>query len=93
LRPVFDVAKAADRFSPAIAQYDLWIQNHPDDSKAISDFDATLKLLPKSALALYGRGIAKTRTNNAAAGEADIADAVKIAPNLEEQFTKRGITP
>jgi hypothetical protein len=28
-----------------------------------------------------------------AEGEADIAAAVKIAPNIEEQFAKRGITP
>jgi hypothetical protein len=50
-------------------------------------------LLPKSALALYGRGIVKTRTNDAAAGEADIADAIKLEPNIKEQFKKRGISP
>jgi len=144
--------EAADRYSPAITQYDLWIQYHPNDSrivaalgarclasalqnqdlpggldscnrglkiadkknphygilfanrgfirlrqgenaKAISDFDATLKILPKSALALCGRGIAKSRTGNTSAGEADIADAVRIAPNIEAQLERRGITP
>jgi tetratricopeptide (TPR) repeat protein len=60
---------------------------------ATSDFDAALLILPKSAPALYGRGIAKMSTNNKAAGEADIAAAIKIAPNIEEQFKKRGIAP
>jgi tetratricopeptide (TPR) repeat protein len=144
--------EAADKFTQAIAEYDLWIQNHPEDSRivdalgarclasalqnqdltgglvscnrglkiadrknpnygrlfanrgfirlrqgeyqnATSDFDAALLILPKSAPALYGRGIAKMSTNNKAAGEADIAAAIKIAPNIEEQFKKRGIAP
>jgi tetratricopeptide (TPR) repeat protein len=107
----------AEEYSPAIAQYDLWIKNHPDDSrivsalggrclasalqdqdlgggqkacdraihladkhnpanaqlyadrgllllrqgdfrKALEDFDANLKIQPKNARALYGRGVA-----------------------------------
>jgi tetratricopeptide (TPR) repeat protein len=144
--------EAADRFSQAITQYDLWIQNHPVDSKramalgarcrasavqnqdlaggladcntalriadkknpdyahlfadrgllelrqadydkAIADFDAALKTMPKNVNALYGRGVAKIRKNKTAEGEADIAEAVKIYPRIAAQFSARGLAP
>jgi Flp pilus assembly protein TadD len=61
--------------------------------KAISDFDAALKALPKNAFALYGRGVAKIRKNRAPEGEADIAEAVKIAPNIAAPLSARGLAP
>ena len=144
--------EAVNRFSQAIAQYDLWIQSHPVDSrfaaalgqrcrasaiqnealdvgladcnkalriadkknpsyghllenrgllelrqanndKAIADFDAALKIMPKSATALYGRGVAKVRKNKTAEGEADMAEAVKIAPHIAAPFSARGLAP
>jgi predicted aspartyl protease/Tfp pilus assembly protein PilF len=144
--------EAVNRFSQAIAQYDLWIQNHPVDSKmamalglrcrgsaianeglaagladcnralsiadkknpnyghlfenrgllelrqanndkAIADFDAALKTMPKNAYALYGRGVAKIRKNKTAEGEADMAEAVKIAPHVAAPFSARGLAP
>jgi tetratricopeptide (TPR) repeat protein len=144
--------EAVNRFSQAIAQYDLWIQNHPVDSKmamalglrcrasaianeglaagladcnralriadkknpdyghlfenrgllelrqanndkAIADFDAALKTMPKNAFALYGRGVAKIRKNKTAEGEADMAEAVKIAPRIAAPFSARGLAP
>jgi tetratricopeptide (TPR) repeat protein len=144
--------EAVDRFSRAMAQYDLWIEHHPVDSKraialgarcrasaiqnedlaggladcnkalrvgdkknpnyghlfenrgllelrqanyekAILDFDAALKTMPKDAFALYGRGVAKIRKNKTADGEIDIAEAVKIAPNIGARFSERGLAP
>ena len=144
--------EAVNRLPRAIAQYDLWIQNHPVDSKmpialgarcrdralanedlaaglsdcnralsltnkkspyygrlsesrgllelrqanyerAVADFDAALKTMPKSAFALYGRGVAKTRKNKAAEGEADMAEAVKLSPHIAAQFSARGLAP
>jgi tetratricopeptide (TPR) repeat protein/predicted aspartyl protease len=141
-----------NRFSRAIAQYDLWISSHPVDSriamalggrcrasavenqdlagglvdcnkalsigdkknpnyghlfearglielrqanydKAIADFDAALKTIPKNAFALYGRGVAKVRKNKTAEGEADIAEANKIAPQIAANFSARGLAP
>lgn len=140
------------QFSLAIAQYDLWIKNHPDDSKmmsalgarclaralqnqdldgglsdcnaairladkknpanaqlysnrgmillrqgdyrrALADFDADLKIEPRSARALYGRGVAKTHANKRAEGEEDIAAAETLAPNLGERYRSLGIIP
>jgi tetratricopeptide (TPR) repeat protein/predicted aspartyl protease len=144
--------EAVNRFARAIAQYDLWIQSHPVDSKmavalgercrasaiekedlaggladcnralsltdkknpyyarlfenrgllelrqanyekAVADFDAALKTMPKNAFALYGRGVAKTRKNKAAEGEADMAEAVKLSPHIAAQFSARGMAP
>ncbi|HEX3915495.1 MAG TPA: aspartyl protease family protein [Steroidobacteraceae bacterium] len=144
--------EAAERFAQAIAQFDLWIQNHPDDSKlagalaarcwasgmqnqdlaagladcnralhiadkknpnyarilvnrgllelrqanyekSIADFDAALRTLPKDVVALYGRGFAKIRQNKKAEGEADIAQAAKIAPGVVNYYVKMGVTP
>jgi tetratricopeptide (TPR) repeat protein len=144
--------EAVNRFARAIAQYDLWIQSHPVDSKmaaalgarcrasaienqdlgggladcnkalsigdkknpnyghlfedrgllelrqanydkAIADFDAALKTMPKNAFVLYGRGVAKIRKNKTAEGEADIAEAVKIAPHVAAPFSARGLGP
>jgi tetratricopeptide (TPR) repeat protein len=144
--------EALDRFSRAIAQYDLWIQNHPVDSKmtmalgarcrasalqnedlaggladcnralrigdkknpnyghlfenrgllelrqanydkAIADFDAAFKTMPGNAFVLYGRGVAKMRKNRIAEGEADMAEAVKIAPHIAAPFSARGLGP
>ncbi|MDP9010689.1 MAG: tetratricopeptide repeat protein [Pseudomonadota bacterium] len=64
-----------------------------DYDKSIGDFDAALKINPQMAMALYGRGVAKTKKNNIAAGEADIANAEKIAPKIAEQFKAIGILP
>jgi tetratricopeptide (TPR) repeat protein len=61
--------------------------------KAISDFDAALKTMPKNAFALYGRGVAKIRKNKTAEGETDMAEAVKIAPNIAAPFSARGLAP
>ena len=147
-----ELYRREEQFSPAIAQYDLWIKNHPDDSKmvsalggrclaralqnqdlagglsdcnaairladkknpdnahlysnrgmillrqgdyrrALADFDADLKLQPKSARALYGRGVAKARMNKRAEGEEDIAAAETLAPQVGERYRHYGIIP
>jgi predicted aspartyl protease/tetratricopeptide (TPR) repeat protein len=142
--------EAVNRFSQAIAQYDLWIRNHENDSKmvaalgarcqasavhnedlvtglsdcnralrlgdkkspnyvhlyesramielrqanydkAISDFDAALKTMPKNALALYGRGVAESKKNKNDAGQADIDAAQSLAPKIADWYQRCGI--
>jgi tetratricopeptide (TPR) repeat protein len=61
--------------------------------KAIADFDAALKTIPKDAYALYGRGVAKIHKNKTGEGEADIAEAVKIWPHIAEPFSAHGLAP
>ena len=142
----------ADAFAAAIGQLDLWIKNHPTDSrvvyalstrcltralqnqeltaglsdcdrssklvnmrlpdnarlfsyrglirlrqgeykKAIGDFDDTLKLQPKDALALYVRGVAKSRLNKDGSGQADLDAAQTLAPKIVEQYRGYGFSP
>jgi tetratricopeptide (TPR) repeat protein/predicted aspartyl protease len=64
-----------------------------DYDKSIEDYDAALKVNPKYAGALYGRGIAKIKKKKISEGEADIANAEKIAPKIAERFKAIGITP
>jgi predicted aspartyl protease/tetratricopeptide (TPR) repeat protein len=61
--------------------------------KAISDFDAALKLQPKNARALYGRGVASIRANKASQGESDMDAAAKLDKMLKEQMQHYGIVP
>ena len=58
---------------------------------AIVDFDRVLKTLPKSPDPLYARGIAKLHKGDRAGGEADIAAAKLLIPEIEKEYTKRGI--
>jgi tetratricopeptide (TPR) repeat protein len=52
---------------------------------AIKDYDAALKLDPKLAGALYGRGVAKMKKNDRAGGGADIASAKVCAPTSKRR--------
>jgi tetratricopeptide (TPR) repeat protein len=64
-----------------------------DYAKAITDYDAALKIDPKLAAALYGRGVAKISNKKNSEGLADIDAAEKLAPKIAEQFKSRGIVP
>jgi predicted aspartyl protease/tetratricopeptide (TPR) repeat protein len=64
-----------------------------DYDKSIADYDESLKLIPKSAWSLYGRGVAKSRKNKPAEGAADMAAATAIWPPIADEFKRRGITP
>ena len=136
-----------DRLNDAIAQYDLWIAAHPDDSrhalalngrcwaralmgqdldkalsdcdaahrsmpknpnvldsrglvhlrrrefaKSIADYDAALAIQPRGAWSLYGRGLAKLDSGDAA-GKADLAAAIAVNPKIRERTGKYGLTP
>jgi hypothetical protein len=58
---------------------------------AIKDYDAALKADPKIAESLYGRGIAKMRKGDVAGGNADIASAKALNPNIVELMDKLGV--
>jgi hypothetical protein len=64
-------------------------QPGPDD-KAIADYDAALRLDPKRATALYGRGTAKLKKGDAG-GADDIAAARAIRPGIGSMFDQSGV--
>jgi tetratricopeptide (TPR) repeat protein/predicted aspartyl protease len=65
--------------------------NQPD--KAIADYDAALKVMSHNAWSLYGRGLAKQLKGQKSAGDADIAAAVAIAPQIAKEAKRVGLGP
>ena len=53
---------------------------------ALADFGVVMHFNAKNALALYARGLTLLKKGDAAAGQADIAAAKAINPNIAEQF-------
>lgn len=57
---------------------------------AIDDYSAALRLNPKLASALYGRGLARLKTGDQAGGDADISAAKTIAQGIDDDFSRYG---
>lgn len=53
-----------------------------DTAHATADFDQALKLDPKNAKALYERGLTKSQSGDGSGGDADIAAARALDPNV-----------
>jgi tetratricopeptide (TPR) repeat protein/predicted aspartyl protease len=93
-----DIAlKRATKDSPFYAEVSatrgLLLFRLGDYDKSIADYDASLKITPKNAAALYGRGIDKLRKQKAPEGQADIAQAIVLRPKIAEDFSRHGIAP
>ena len=58
--------------------------------KAAADFDAALKLNPRIAGALYGRGVAKNKKRGGS-GDDDLASAKAIDAKIAETFAGYGV--
>jgi tetratricopeptide (TPR) repeat protein len=61
--------------------------------EAMADYDEALKIDPKIAWSLHGRGIAELRKGLSAPGAADIAVAKALAPHLPELAQRIGVSP
>jgi tetratricopeptide (TPR) repeat protein len=59
--------------------------------QAIDDYSAAIAQDAKDADSLYGRGIAKMKSGDTAGGDADIAAAKTIKPDIAEQYAGYGI--
>ena len=58
---------------------------------AIADYDAALRIDPKLANALYGRGLAKLRRGKTSSGEEDITAAKALRIDIAEEFARYGV--
>jgi tetratricopeptide (TPR) repeat protein/predicted aspartyl protease len=91
-----DIAiKHATKGSPFYAEASasrglLWFRLG-DYDKSIADYDASLKIDPKSAFALYGRGIDELRKQKTPQGQADIARATTLSAKIADNFNRYGI--
>jgi len=61
--------------------------------KSIADYDASIKINPENAWSLYGRGTDEAHLGKTAEGRADRDEALKIWPNIADQFKRYGIAP
>ena len=77
-------SRAESRQNLAIAYYNRGIayENLDNYAKAIADYTEALALDPEDADALLYRGLDKIRLGDKAGGEADIAAAKRIDPNI-----------
>jgi len=58
---------------------------------AIADYNSALKLEPQMASSLYGRGLIQLQRGNVSDGNADIAAAIAIEPNIKNEFARYGV--
>jgi tetratricopeptide (TPR) repeat protein len=58
---------------------------------AIDDYSSALRLDPKLAGSLYGRGLAKLKTGDTTGGNTDISAAKEIESDIVEQFARYGV--
>lgn len=62
-----------------------------DPALAITEYGAALAINPNQPLALWGRGLARIRNGQTKEGEADLAAARILDPNVERQFSIYGL--
>jgi cytochrome c-type biogenesis protein CcmH/NrfG len=58
---------------------------------AIDAYSSALRLDPKLASALYGRGLARLRAGDQAGSDADISAAKMIAAGIDDDFARYGV--
>lgn len=62
-----------------------------DYPKAILEYNAALRIEPNQARAFYGRGYARTKMGEKAAGDADIAAALNLDTGIAEEYARGGV--
>jgi tetratricopeptide (TPR) repeat protein len=89
--------KGVDKSNPAYARAadsrGLVFLRMRDYDRSIADYDASLRINPKNAWSLYGRGIAELRKQQTAAGNTDVASAQAIRPQIVQDSKRWEIVP
>jgi formylglycine-generating enzyme len=74
-----ELAKAYQKRGSAYLKFERF-----DD--AITDYNSALRIEPKSAASLYGRGIAKWKKGDKSSGDDDTEAAKEIKPSIAQEF-------
>jgi tetratricopeptide (TPR) repeat protein len=89
--------KRADKSTPfyakAAGSRGLVLLRMGEYDKSIADYDESLKINPRNAWSLYGRGIDELRKRKTLEGQADMAQATAVWADVAEEFSRRGIAP
>jgi tetratricopeptide (TPR) repeat protein len=88
-----DAAIRRDKTSSVMENRALVLLRMGRLDEAISQYAAAIKAQPRAASAFYGRGLAELKKGDKAAGDADLAAAVAIAPSAGEPYKRMGLTP
>ncbi len=64
-----------------------------DPHDAVRDYDSALKINPKIAASLYGRGLAELSLGEESPGRADLAAAADLDSGVAKRFADMGLTP
>jgi hypothetical protein len=59
----------------------------------MADFNNALRIDPKKASSLFGRGVAKRRMGDTAGGDADIAAAKVLSADVTDGMAAAGVRP
>jgi tetratricopeptide (TPR) repeat protein len=87
------VQKSSQELAKILDSRALVLLRMGDYEKSIADYNASLKINPKSPWGWYGRGIDELRQHKGSEGQADLARAAGIWPQIADEFSRRGITP
>ncbi|MFL5295033.1 MAG: aspartyl protease family protein [Phenylobacterium sp.] len=90
--PDCDRALQLDRNSQVMAYRGLVLFRMGRLDEAISQYSAAIRAQPRSAPALYGRGLAELKKGAKTEGEADIAAAQALAPGLAQEYRRFGLS-
>jgi tetratricopeptide (TPR) repeat protein len=88
-----DSAMRRDRNSVLMTYRGLVFYRMGRLDEALAQYAAAIKAQPRAALALYLRGLAEEKKGDRTDGEADLAAAHAIAPNLPEDYKRFGLAP
>ncbi|MFZ0402781.1 MAG: tetratricopeptide repeat protein, partial [Pseudolabrys sp.] len=58
---------------------------------AIQDYNSALRIEPKMASALFGRGLARIKKGDTAGGNADVEAAKKLETKVADDFSSYGV--
>lgn len=61
--------------------------------EALRDYDKALELSPANSWSLYGRGVARIRSGDRVGGEADLAAAARIDPDIAATYREIHMEP
>ncbi|HEY3951484.1 tetratricopeptide repeat protein [Phenylobacterium sp.] len=88
-----DAALKKDRNSNAMQSRAIVLMRLGRLDDSVTQFAAIIKLQPRDAVALYGRGLAELKKGDRSTGDADLAAATAIAPAVANQFRRMGLAP
>lgn len=88
-----DQAVRKDRNSVLMTYRGLVLYRMGRTDEALAQYAAAIKAQPRAAMALYLRGLAEEKKGDKTAGDADLAAARAIAPNLAQEYRRFGLAP